>query len=258
MKSPEQTVSMKKDTVTRIAKDHITEPSFDDTLIAMTLHDVRSPLFYLSRITQSVCETAGDHLPAELREQLADLHHSVKQVSGYVQYLFEWIHASGDTNTLQVNTVRMEDLLRNVQQNYSWLAAERSNTIQHDCLPELYIRTRTGLLEILLRNLMDNAIKHTNSGAITVKAWKEGETLFVRVSDTGDGMSTVKKEQLLKGVFNSNTPGMGFRYIKEILRMLNGSLQIDSEPGQGTSITIQLPDMKAADEVVLPNRLSRA
>jgi signal transduction histidine kinase len=258
MKNHKQTISMKRDPVTIISTDRLSDSSFGDTLIAMTLHDVRSPLFYLSRITQNICETTGEQLPAELKEQLSDLHHCVKQVSGYVQYLFEWIHSSGDTSTSMLTTARIEEMLHAVQHNYTWLAAERSTTIQCECSPGLSIRTRTGLLEILLRNLMDNAIKHTIGGIITAKAWKKRDVFFFQVADTGKGMSAIKREQLMKGLFSSHTSGMGFRYIQEILRHLNGVLHIESEPGQGTVITIQLPEMIASEEVVLPGGLSRA
>jgi signal transduction histidine kinase len=103
------------------------------------------------------------------------------------------------------------------------------------------------LIQILL-NLMSNAYKYSPDGAtITVDARRQGGQVLISVTDTGVGMTP---EQLSKlgtkfwradnGLQQAGT-GLGFAITRNLIDLMQGTLDIESEPGKGSTFTVRLP-----------------
>lgn len=115
-------------------------------------------------------------------------------------------------------------------------------------------------LHRLLSNLMTNAIKYTDPGgrvAITVEAPVEGRTV-VKVSDTGIGISEADQEQLFREFFRSTNPaalmrpgtGLGLAIVARIVNRHSGTIELHSERGRGTTVTLTLPEhVRPLDEL---------
>jgi signal transduction histidine kinase len=107
------------------------------------------------------------------------------------------------------------------------------------------------MIEIIIRNLISNAIKFSRSGdTITISAEVKGGNLFFRVTDTGVGMT---KEQITRiqrkegftvpGTANEKGAGIGLTLVSEFTSMHQGNLQITSEPGRGSSFMVIIPSV---------------
>ncbi|HLZ87053.1 MAG TPA: ATP-binding protein, partial [Puia sp.] len=100
------------------------------------------------------------------------------------------------------------------------------------------------ILAVIVRNLVDNAVKYTISGSILVRVEKQEGGVLVQVADTGTGMSAEKVNRLLnaeqKATLESSS-SFGYRFITELVRRLEGHLTIDSTPGKGTTVSIYYP-----------------
>jgi len=217
---------------------------FKARITSLVLHDVRSPLYYLNKITASIYKTSEGQAAEEFREQLKDLHLSVKDISSYAQTLFAWISAQQDNFILSPSNVKLRDLFEEVEQNYSLLARQNSNSIILEPLPDIVVYTQSDLLQIVLRNLVDNAIKYTQNGKIVLEASIQASDVLIRVRDTGKGMATEKIRQITssEGPGAGDTrSGMGYRFIRDLLEKMGGRLQIDSVLTKGTTVTIILP-----------------
>ena len=97
------------------------------------------------------------------------------------------------------------------------------------------------MLAIVIRNLVDNAVKYTGSGSIGVSAWRENGDIKIQVKDTGQGMTASKIEELRsfdEKDTNTTGPTFGYRFIMELARKLNGEVDIDSEPARGTTVVV--------------------
>ena len=107
-------------------------------------------------------------------------------------------------------------------------------------------------LKLMLQPLVENAIYHgmefmDGDGLITIKAWREENELYLSVADNGLGMTEDKVEMILTGKSSSGNgrgSGIGVKNVNERIKLYFGEaygLTIDSEPDEGTKVTIHLP-----------------
>jgi two-component system phosphate regulon sensor histidine kinase PhoR len=103
--------------------------------------------------------------------------------------------------------------------------------------------------EMMVRNLLDNAIKFTPSGSIQVLARRDNGTVVIEISDDGIGIPDEAMNNLFKRFYRTQTAvergiagtGLGLYMVKENLRNYNGHIAVQSTLGKGTTFTIRLP-----------------
>jgi two-component system phosphate regulon sensor histidine kinase PhoR len=101
----------------------------------------------------------------------------------------------------------------------------------------------------LLINLLDNAIKYTENGTITIDCKQEDEKLVITVEDTGIGMEEEHLERIFERFYRVDKgrsrkmggTGLGLSIVKHIVELYNGTIQVDSKLGVGTKFTIRFP-----------------
>jgi signal transduction histidine kinase len=104
-------------------------------------------------------------------------------------------------------------------------------------------------LYLIIKNLIDNAIKFTMSGTVSVEAWAENGRIFVEVKDEGIGIPRQALPNLFGRFFRAQTAvergiagtGLGLYMVKEGVVNHSGTIDVKSKEGQGTTFTIQLP-----------------
>ena len=102
---------------------------------------------------------------------------------------------------------------------------------------------------IILNNLIGNAIKYSEKGRIQVDVSQEGKWLNILVKDQGIGISPEFLEKVFDPFEQESTgngrkfdgTGLGMTITNSLVKMLGGSIQIDSEKGNGTTVIVQIP-----------------
>ncbi|MFZ2269902.1 MAG: ATP-binding protein [Azonexus sp.] len=115
-------------------------------------------------------------------------------------------------------------------------------------LPQTCTSDALRLGQVLL-NILSNAIKFTEAGSVTLSAFREGEMLVFRITDSGIGMSREQLGELFNPFHQADTSatrkfggtGLGLAISKRILELMGGEIQIDSQPGLGTTVEFRLP-----------------
>lgn len=218
---------------------------FRSKVTALVLHDIRSPLYYLNKITQRVYKQSEHTVQPAMREQLKDLHLSVSEISDYAQNLFTWLNTQDTQLDLSKQAINVYELLEEITSKYLLLAKEQETAISFRADQSLIWYAPKDLLHIVLRNLVDNAVKYTKGGHVKITAEQINEKLCVVVQDTGIGMSAKKVKQLLEAdlseLFDQQHNGMGFMLIRDILSKIQGEIALESTEGIGSRITISVP-----------------
>ena len=110
------------------------------------------------------------------------------------------------------------------------------------------------MMEIVLRNLLTNAIKYSNNdGVITLSSYSEKGNVYITVADQGMGIPEELKNQLFtselvksqQGTAGEKGTGLGLDLSKEFIDKHNGEIKVASELGQGSRFTIALPQSKS-------------
>jgi signal transduction histidine kinase len=108
-------------------------------------------------------------------------------------------------------------------------------------------------LKIILNNLISNAVKYSrdNNAYVEVKATINEAQVFLSVSDNGEGIKKNLQEKVFEIYYRANNKtsgtGLGLFICTQAVRKLNGTIELDSTPGQGSTFMVNLPNFKLTD-----------
>ncbi len=167
-----------------------------------------------------------------------------------------------DSGKEQPNTApfRLQDVADSLQVEFTPLAEAKDLKLTVECAGGVIL---TGDRERIMQiggNLLNNAVKFTQAGSVSLVMRHEDNRLAVIVEDTGSGM-TEEEQQRVFGAFerlsNAATQdgfGLGLSIVKRIVDMLGGTIQLKSEKGKGSRFCVEIP-MKSAEE--LPEQINQ-
>ena len=112
-----------------------------------------------------------------------------------------------------------------------------------------------GLLEQAIRNLGENAAKHTPAGRVVLRAYAVGQSVRVEVEDTGVGMTADTQRHVFDRFFRGQNRdpegfGLGLAIVRQAVQSLDGRIELDSAPGAGTRVRIVLERARVQEPVV--------
>jgi K+-sensing histidine kinase KdpD len=123
--------------------------------------------------------------------------------------------------------------------------ANNDNRITYDMDSNLSLKSNSQLLEIVVRNIVENACKYTDKGIVSITAYLSNDQICISCQDTGKGMSAEDIETILQQkdveINFSGSFKMGYKVILKILESLGSKIQISSKVGVGTKVLITLP-----------------
>ena len=166
-----------------------------------------------------------------------------------------------DLHKVEVNRVTFHParLVEEVYVSFQPLAAAKGLTLHCHVVPELegaYISDPLRLREIMT-NLLSNAVKFTDQGSITLSASYEERQLVLSVADTGRGMEPADCERVfqeftrLPGAQGKEGFGLGLSIVRMLVQLLEGSIRVESKPGEGSTfiVTLPLPKVVQSEEL---------
>jgi len=213
-------------------------------------HEVRTPLNGILGFSEMYFQ--NDATAAEKAEYLAILRDSSDRLMQTINDYMDISLLISGTQEVNIKPIRPGVIVETMMEIYWEKCSEKSLDFKVRMRPEIadeIIKTDEELLTKLLKHLLDNGVKFTNLGGITLSCDKTNEGIIFTVTDTGIGIS----EEMIEKVFenfvqedNSTTrsfegSGLGLSIVKKIAGLLNFKLAIKSEQGKGTSISITVP-----------------
>ncbi|WP_418122635.1 hybrid sensor histidine kinase/response regulator [Variovorax sp. 160MFSha2.1] len=119
----------------------------------------------------------------------------------------------------------------------------------------LWVYSDPQLLHRMLSNLMDNALKYTMRGGVTVTARERGEAVWIEVRDTGIGIAPEQSGRIFEEFYQINNPGrdrsrglgIGLSIVQRLSRLLGHPVQMHSRPGRGTHFRVVVPIASAPE-----------
>jgi signal transduction histidine kinase len=209
-------------------------------VVANISHDLRTPLGSIHGYLETLSLKDETLNAAERQRYLGIALSQSRKVGQLAQALFELARLEHGSVTPELEPFSLSDLIQDVFQKFELQASERNlrlmATLPH---PAPMVRADLGMIERVLTNLFDNAIRHTPSGGtveITVQAAAAG-AVAVTVADTGPGVPASLRENLfrrpvaLQGEYRVG--GLGLLTVNRILQLHRSKIELASEQGQG-------------------------
>jgi len=218
-------------------------------------HQLRTPLAALQ--SQIDVTLANPRSPEEYRAVLGDLLYQVGTLSETVNGMLRLAQSEGGLEPAHRVRVEIDPLLAEVVDFFGALAEERGLEIAVTGESKCAVDGDGVWLHQLFANLIHNALQYTpEGGRVEVGSRREGAEVAVSVRDNGRGMSAddraVAFARYQRGSAASSDSssglGLGLALAREIARAHGGAIELDSEPGHGSTFTVRLPIARDPEE----------
>ena len=204
--------------------------------LASASHDLRQPLHALSLLTGVMNEVAQDPY---LREVAQQMDRSVQSLDRLFGALLDLSKLDAGAVTVEPEDFDLADMLDRLSVEHRANAREKGLAFHLDCEP-MWIHADPILLERITRNLLENAIRFTGAGSITVRAQSTGRDVLLTVSDTGVGVPQAEQERIFEEFFQlhnagrdrSHGLGLGLSIVRRLVDMLGyrAAARVESWP----------------------------
>jgi two-component system OmpR family sensor kinase len=221
-------------------------------LIANVSHDLRTPLASMRGYLETLF-LKGDSLSSEQRQRyLTIATGSSERLGKLVEELFELARLESTEMQIDVEPFAIAELVHDLVQEFQLRAADKGVTLEarHTEGTPL-VSADIGLIQRALRNLIENAISHTDDGgSVTIMVEPEGAAVAVRVADTGRGIPPDKLERVFERFYQAHENdggeprrpgGLGLAIVKKILELHGSAVLAASTVGKGTAFWFSLP-----------------
>ncbi len=227
--------------------------------LAAASHDLRQPL-------QSImlfAEALRPHVTGEAGQgKMAHLMRGLDILQGLLNELLEVSRLDAGLVKPAIGEFDLSGLLSRLSDVYAPLAAEKGIAWQvTGCA--VCARTDRALLEQMLRNLIENAIRFTNAGQVSIACRTEGARVWVDVKDTGIGIPEDQQGNVFEDLQQLGNPerdrnqglGLGLGVVRRLSRMLDHPVVVSSIPGKGSRFSLAVPVVEVPQKGALPPAL---
>lgn len=225
-------------------------------------HDLRGPVNASSQLVGLIMVSKGKENIPNTDDVLFHLQKSLNQISNLLDNLLKWSKLQMDKIEFKPEVFELEHILSKVIRDLKIMADIKSIGLKNLLDDGSIVEADKNMVDLILRNLINNAIKFTpKGGEILVSSKVVNNFLEIRVSDNGMGMSESIKNSIFKinskittkGTNNEEGSGLGLILCKEFVEKNNGKIWVESELGKGTTFIFTL--VKGMDE--LPSALPK-
>lgn len=150
---------------------------------------------------------------------------------------------------LKMEPIRLDLLIKEVSGLFQVLAEQKGLGWTVDTIKEVMVLGDEGLLQHLVTNLIDNAIKYTSKGSIRISLEENQESVFIKIRDTGMGIPKEEQENIFKRFYRVDKSrsretggvGLGLSIAEWITHAHHGKIEVESGVNQGSTFTVSLP-----------------
>jgi signal transduction histidine kinase len=217
--------------------------------MAAASHDIKQPLQALGLLTDTLLMS---NLPDSTLPVLQSQRESITQMSAHFDALMDMGRFEGGHFQLTICRFHLGDFASCIDREIAPLCAANNLAWELE-MDNVLVSTDEALLLRLMRNLLTNAVRYTDSGVVSCRAKAVDEWVEIEIADTGCGIAAEDQEvvfnefvRLANNGVRSNGAGLGLSIVKKISQALELDLQMSSIPGVGTRFTFRLANLTAS------------
>ncbi|WP_199512062.1 ATP-binding protein [Nucisporomicrobium flavum] len=217
--------------------------------LALLGHEIRTPV---TTVVATVDLLRAQPLPQDVREVVDSVHRSVHALKALTDDLLDLARLETGSLTVDHEPVPLRAVLEGIVEPLQQQARRKGILLLAAPAPDLpaMVLGDAGRLRQVLTGVVGNAVKFTESGEVIVTAERDGDDAYViTVSDTGPGIAGPDRERIFAPFVQADSSaarrhegaGLGLALAARLVAALGGSIDVHSEPGQGSHFAIRLP-----------------
>ena len=233
-----------------IANQHRLDQMKNEFISNMT-HEIKTPIATISL----ACEMLQDNTVAQDKESRGNFVGIIADENQRMRVLVETILQSAKMSnknfSIKPAEVNMHSVIENVARSFQLTLSNRGGKIETrlEADPPVVVADDLHLTN-LIYNLVDNGIKYsTDAPHIEISTRRDGKHFCISVRDHGIGIAKADQKHVFEkfyrvstgNVHNVNGFGIGLNYVARVVRLHHGTIELESEPGKGSTFTVKLP-----------------
>lgn len=217
-------------------------------MIITLSHEVLTPLRMISTVARR--ELPNVLLPDNVRTGLEKIARTADMLYHTSLNIVTWMKYHANDQALAKELVIPSEVARRAIELMSYMAETKQVRILNMIPAHIRLYTDRTLLQIVLLNLLSNALKYSTAGEVAFHGWERDRKVYLAVYDTGTGFREDVLQQLrfhagrhlsAAGAYGEPGHGVGYTIILQFLQQLGGALEIENRPGKGATVTVILP-----------------
>jgi signal transduction histidine kinase len=216
---------------------------------ASASHDLRQPLHAIALFGAVLERQLQDHAAGQHANRLM---HAVHVMGTSLDTMLDMSRLDAGVVQPEVKSIALRPMLQALNQMFATRAEEKGLQLRLRTT-ELRVQTDPQLLQRLLANLVENAIKYTEHGGVLVVARAKQDQVWIDVVDTGRGIAPENREKIFEAFYQIDNPGrdrsqglgMGLSIVRRLAHLLDHKLELTSRPGVGTRFRLRLPPARS-------------
>lgn len=251
------------------ARDLERSSQYKSDFLAKMSHELRTPLNGLLILSTLLMENKEKNLTEQQRQFARSINSAGNDLLVLINDILDLSKIEARKLNLRPETFTLGDLFKSKQRTFTPQTDAKGLALNFQ-LPEelrsLELFTDRHRLEQILRNFLSNAIKFTEQGSVTLSADfnPAKEWLRLNVQDTGIGVPKEKQRTIFEAFEQADSSvsrkyggtGLGLTISRELAALLGGQISLESEPGKGSTFSIEIPIRLSAGQSRTPTAVS--
>ena len=217
--------------------------------LAAANHDLRQPLQALSLYLNVIGEQLAQGPIAQTVRKAKDTCRTLEDLFGD---LLELSHYDTGRVVPHPAALELSTVVRQLDNEFELRTRSKGLKWSASCPPDAWVHSDPLLLSRVLRNLLDNALRYTDAGSVSIMVERAGDQFDILVRDSGRGIEAKDQEKIFREFVQLDNPvsniergmGLGLAIVRRIDQMLGLRLTLSSEPNKGTEFRLRLPEVK--------------
>ncbi|MEI9809005.1 MAG: HAMP domain-containing sensor histidine kinase [Bacteroidota bacterium] len=221
--------------------------SLKNKLFSVISHDLKAPMYALRNLFDNM---HSQNMPAEeIKALIPDVKKDLNYTVSLMENLLQWTKSQMQSHTVRPQLINIADITDEVMHLLHLQAEAKNISITKKMSSPVYAWADYDMINLVIRNLVSNAIKFTPKGGQIIIGGSEMEAFAeIYVQDSGKGMTSSEVKKInthefftTNGTAQEQGTGLGLMLCKEFLTKNDGHLRIESEPAKGSVFSFTLP-----------------
>ncbi|WP_416067307.1 response regulator [Rhizobium sp. ZK1] len=233
---------------------------YKSDFLANMSHELRTPLNSSLILAKLLADNPQDNLTEEQVKYARTIQASGNDLLNLINDILDLSKIEAGHAEIRPEVVALERIAASLRQTFQPLAADKKLdfAIDIDDRTSTSIDTDPQRLEQVLKNLLSNAIKFTEKGQVrlSIRGNGEGQVVF-SVSDTGIGIASEHQQSVFDAFHQADGTisrkfggtGLGLSISRQLVRLLGGAIDLESEPGKGSTFNLTVPERYDAAKI---------
>jgi signal transduction histidine kinase len=218
--------------------------------ISLMSHDLKTPVAKIAGLADLLKEQYANNV--EQKKLIDNIIMSTKELNSFITSILDLTKIESQNLTLKKESKDINKVIQSILEKLRFEIANHHMQTELELGPLYPIQFDTVLMNRVLSNLIENAIKYAGEGkTIFLKTWDDAEWIYVQVRDNGKGIARSDLQHIFDKFYRVKDDsshsvkgsGLGLYLVRYFIELHGGEINATSEVGQGTAFTIKLPNV---------------